>query len=1178
MSAPQIPPRPARSQHPAMENPDAPQVPPRPVQRSRDRTQSPNTDSFPRSPLNDVPLGMSHGNKSGGFYNQGSQNASSSSLHPTHRPPSVSLPSLGQEGSEYADIGSEGLESPAMEKSPSNEPTQTRNVDSDLPLHAPRPSFSNSTAKARVSAVTRTDSTQAAALGIGKAPTPSHDDKEPHLRNLRAKGSFARTESSVSTERPGSAQASEGDHGIPEIPGVGQRVPMYPNAGDVQAPSPSPYSQTFPSGVGFHNQGSKPKHHDRTKSGREVFHGPPGSYGLHGHGVPNADQFEKAWYDKHPEALEREGHGQYGPGLNTTRGEWALSSDDLNKLVRETASRGAGFGTSPGISGLPNEQIGYLASEEYASKINTAHAPTGYHHKAHSNHSQPHVESPLRKASFPVDVEGKETFEKSHSRNKANRDSTENALESETEDEKYHVGPPAHRKDKITGNGYDPPTEDLGPEGGNTENQGGFIEEIGYGVPILASDEVAKEPGSEYMQPAVSPPQERRGSQYYSGVDSEAPPFYQSGFRNSSRSGSASNSRPSSRPGSFHGSLPSLARFTSADDREDMHTPLEDVEEYEPLFPEEEGKAHRPIPASERFKRREMKRFPSQDIWEDTPNSLQLQATVNTPESVEAQTAGISKAATKNFESPEAEKARKGEVAEEEKAKLVPKEERLMKSHFKPHLREEMHRPGMKQRFPSRDIWEDSPDSARLETTVGGPQDEAPASLHDSSMDDEGLRAGAVVSTSGRPDTGLISGEQARYGATVGAEAVPKPSVPPRPARTKDAGEAKEPTAKATPTIPARPPKRLHKVPPADAEVPLAPSKASAETSPVETKQVSPTDSRKGQLPVLPERPKPEIPPRPANPIARDSSEAVPLSTVTSAASAGSTEEETRGVRSPPPAPKPKPAVPSRPAGGKIAALKAGFLSDLDKRLQLGPQATKAQEKAPEEPEQEVEKAPLADARKGRAKGPARRKPAVSPAAAEASTATNTGPESRADTAKWAVQQPWTVWTTQDDGLITLSRVAMPSNTDPEPTPLRAYSDAMKDSTSAMASQNAKQLEASHPGPLATLAKESSVSKEPVSLDQAAATTGVDIASPQVDAATEMSTSNEVNTPTSSKSNDLPPVANATSQTGERNITANAGTSRQEKITAILGGGAQAEGEGNVILRESEGGKAQEPE
>ena len=292
---------------------------------------------------------MGLGGNGMGLYNNTLQNASNSSLNLPHRPPSVSLPSIGQEGSEYADIQYEETESEEVDDSGGNEPTQTRNVGSDLPLHAPRPSFSNSTAKARVSGVTRTDSVQAAAAGIGKAPTPTGgDDKDPHLRNLQSResrGSFSRPDSSASTEHPGSGQAGEGDHGIPEIPGIGQRVPMYPNAGDVQAPSPSPFSQTLPSGIGFHNQGSKPRHHGRTRSGREVFHGPPGSYGLHGHGpAVNADHFEKAWYEKHPEALDREGHGQYGPGIGGGRGEWAMSSEDLNKIVRDSANRGSGFG------------------------------------------------------------------------------------------------------------------------------------------------------------------------------------------------------------------------------------------------------------------------------------------------------------------------------------------------------------------------------------------------------------------------------------------------------------------------------------------------------------------------------------------------------------------------------------------------------------------------------------------------------------------------------------------------------------------------------------------------------------------------------------------------------------------------------------------------------------------
>jgi len=672
-------------------------------------------------------------------------------------------------------------------------------------------------------------------------------------------------------------------------------------------------------------------------------------------------------------------------------------------------------GTSANVAGLPNEQIGYMASEEYVSRINSPQSVT-YQSKAHSNHSQTHVDSPLRKTSFPVDVEGKEGFDKSNQRHSYARPSSEHVLESETEDDEIHIPPPTVRRDKIGGNGYNPPTEDLGPHGGNSEAEGGWIDETGYGVPILASDEVAKEPASEYLQPAVSPVQERRGSTYYSGIDSDAPPSYRSGFKNGSRSGSASNSRPGSRPGSIYGSLPGLSRFTSHDEREDMHTPLEDVEEYEPLFPEEEDKEGRPIPATEHFKRREMlmkRRFPSQDIWEDTPNSLQLQATVTTPEPKEEQSP-VAKAPSAVFESPEAEGARKGEVSEDEKAKLMPREERLAKSDFKPHILEETQKPDLKQRFPSQDIWEDSPDSARLETTVERPQgDDVKSPI------DEGLIAGAVVRTSGRPVEDKVLGDQPREGPTAGAAALEKPSIPQRPAKINPPSDSSKSGVQAPPSIPARPPKRLHQVP--SAEIPPPPSKASAESSPIEANQAASSESRKA--PVLPERPKPQVPARPAKPISRDSSESTPLSKVTSTSSTASGElrDDPRGITSPPPAPKSKPAVPSRPAGSKIAALKAGFLSDLDKRLQLGPQAPpKAQEKATTEDDAEKEKAPLADARKGRARGPTRRKPA----AASVPNAVAEEQEDKAEKGRWGIQEPWTVWEINDGGVLNVMDAA----------------------------------------------------------------------------------------------------------------------------------------------------------
>ena len=684
-------------------------------------------------------------------------------------------------------------------------------------------------------------------------------------------------------------------------------------------------------------------------------------------------------------------------------------------------------GTSPNVVGLPNEQIGYLASEEYASRMNSPRPQSGiYHNKSHSNHSQTHVASPLRKASFPIDIDAQPDFNKSKDTHSTSRYSSDNALESETEDDDViHVNAPASQTSKYAGNGYDPPTEDLGPHGGNTENEGGWIEERGYGVPILASDEVAKTPGMEFMQPAVPPVQESKGGIYYAGVDSDAPPSYQSGYRNSSsRTSSISGSRPSSRPGSIHGSLPGLARYISLDEREDAHTPLEDVDEYEPLFSEEPDKQERALSGTDRFNKRpsEMKRrFPSQDIWEDTPNSLQLQATVTTPEPSQEVTL-LPKQSSAFFESPETEATRKGEVGEDEKAKLIPKEERWAKSNFKPHVREDVRRPTLKQRFPSRDIWEDSPDSARLETTVGGPQGDDPRS-----SPDEGLLAGAVVQTSGRPDAEKVRGEHAHDGQTDGASALGKPGIPPRPMKSKLSRESHGPSPEP-PSIPARPFQKLRQAPLAD--VPSSQLKTPGEIQPSEAKSVSPTEARRA--PGLPDRPKPQVPARPAKPVPCDSIDTIPLSKTTSMNSTGSagTGDEsasTKSVSFTPPAPKPKPALPARSVGGKIASLKAGFMSDLDKRLQLGPQATpKPQEKAVDLDQKDDEKAPLVDARKGRARGPARRKPAsASPVVAEN--------QSKAEKSKWEIREPRSVWYTEDDGSLYVLSTTPAALQEPEP-------------------------------------------------------------------------------------------------------------------------------------------------
>ena len=336
MATPQIPPRPLRSklsgeQSQAPETTaQIPPVPPRPVARLIDGQDS-HRDSFAPSPLNDPPFVP----KAGPYVAQ-AEIASSSTASLPARPPSVTLPSIGQEGSEYADIVNMEQEQPLSKTLSQSSETTTSHVGSDLPLHAPKPSLSQSDQRARIQTVTRTDSDRAASAGVGRRRSLQAD--EP-LRGLKSKSSVSlRSPSVASTERPGSAQAEE--LGIPEI---GIQVPMYPNAGDVQAPSPALQgSFPLPQNAGLHSD--RPRHHGRTRSGREVFTGPPGSYGLHGHGVNSTDKFEKAWYDKHPEAFAQE--GQYSAALNNVRSDYVLSSEDLNKLVQGTAKRSVGFGKS----------------------------------------------------------------------------------------------------------------------------------------------------------------------------------------------------------------------------------------------------------------------------------------------------------------------------------------------------------------------------------------------------------------------------------------------------------------------------------------------------------------------------------------------------------------------------------------------------------------------------------------------------------------------------------------------------------------------------------------------------------------------------------------------------------------------------------------------------------------
>ncbi len=569
-------------------------------------------------------------------------------------------------------------------------------------------------------------------------------------------------------------------------------------------------------------------------------------------------------------------------------------------------------GTSGSTMSYPDEQIGYLASAQYSAQSQSA-TPYGLS-KTLTNTSQPAMESPLRKASVPAeDVDPVVQVRNLRSASQKSEEAVESGNEAP-----IHIDEPKERYNKVTG-GQETIDETQDPKPYLKDD-----EEHGYSVPILAADEVAKGGDSDFLQPAVSPRYDRRSSSYdYGHGSGDVTP---------------SNSRPSSRPGSIYGlhsASHSLSRFISHhDDRETMHTPLEDVDEYEPLFPDEDSK-QKALSHFERFKQRPdalKHRFPSQDIWEDAPNSVMHQAMVSTPDLPQA--SEIKPSAV--FEPPENEAAGKGEVPQ------TRTDDFLTKS--RPHLKDEIRRPGLQPRFPSSDIWEDSPESYHQFATVG-------------SIPNEG---------------------------NAPTEAQSKPAIPPRPSNKSRLGEDAS-SAQIAPSVPPRPQKTASTIPPID-------SKAPGATSP--TTQRSPTELRK--VPSLPDRPKPQVPPRPMKKTSGDS-----LRKLASRDSVDINEIEKAPPITSPPLNKAKPQIPARPAQAKFNNLKGNFMTDLNQKLGLGPPKEKEKD-----PETEIEAKPLEDARKGRARGPQRRAPAKSPAAVPAST--------------FSVSKPLSLWQIDDTGLLTV--------------------------------------------------------------------------------------------------------------------------------------------------------------
>lgn len=538
-------------------------------------------------------------------------------------------------------------------------------------------------------------------------------------------------------------------------PEIGQRVPMLAHAGDVQAPSPVPGS----------SKRSSSKHRSQHRKSQQ--------YILGGHGdTPIVGDF-----------------GAYPTGLHAYKqgGTYSMSSEDLNKSVME-AVHGAGVATTPGLEGTPDEEIAYMATEEWTSRNASPMASPGVGPLRGHQVAQ-HIMSPLARGTLA------------------------------TENDEQHQLPSIDASQHEVYKGTNASTSSLHvpsgartPEGWTGLNSvADFQDERHEGTPILASDELNK--STHFLPPAVSPRM--------------SPTL----FRRPSKQAVPTTTKPDE---------------PAQDEDDDVSEPTTPVKELEPLFPDspvDKSKfLQRPRMAD---KRASSQRFPSRDIWEDTPDSAQMTYEVKDPE-------------------PEA-------VEEDEE-------------------QQENEKP-----ISQTTGLEDEVESAKKEQ-----EEEAEAKK-------------------------ILSGDREERSVAIASEPPKTDAPPPLPSsRPQKKPQAPETTADASETSPISP------------------------------------DSAEKKAPVLPDRPKPQVPSRPARQTSQTSDKGD--STVTSP----------DGSKPPPPAIKPKPAVPAK-VGGGIAALRANFMNDLNNKLFKGPVAPKKEE--PAEEVEAKEKEPLDDVRKGRARGPARRKP-----------------------------------------------------------------------------------------------------------------------------------------------------------------------------------------------------------
>jgi len=687
----------------------------------------------------------------------------------------------------------------------------------------------------------------------------------------------------------------------------------------------------------------------------------------------------------------------------------ARSSTDLNQSVAQSPDLGAANDASTPV---PDEEIGYLASEQYALVI--LPQPTGT--------STPGNSPTLRRGDSedaPVSLYG--IVANSSTSISTSIDEKDKEISIHL-DALPHRGGVYHHHYHHDSRAGTRPGSALGMMGEDEEDEE-------HEHPILASDEVQKR-GGEFMLPAISPPlpPRRPGSMPNTRPHSVAP------------TGPCSDADDDDEEGDIEPA--DLSGGTGFELRESLIA-LQPGEETEPLFPEDEDEDVGECVAGtvdniqEKLKRLDLPpsvssghRFPSKDIWEEAPDHAHLQAIVSSPPTADVEAQDDSKEEEKPAErtssTPEYVQGQPHdhyEPGDEKEFEQRHKDAKKKAGDYRHEVQSEgpdehldrLLKRGKKgeestgsgdrngvKRFPSNDIWEDVPPSLQLSTTV------TPSNDHQEGNTNEHESRATTTGTT-RPGDKITS--------------IPEEENTRPTARAPVEGSSTtEPGSLARPQVPSTRPAR--KVPPQTGDSTFA-SSTGSESAPISPDKKAP--------PGLPDRPKPKVPARPNKPattiVQSSSTESPP------AASGGPSGGPAPG-NVPPVSSKPKPAIPPRTGGigGKIAALKAGFMNDLDQRLKLGPQAPKQEEK-PAGEEEDTQTEVLGDVRKSRAKGPRGRK---LPTAKEVETKT----ETKADPAafKMEIVGVWTVWSMDDKGVNVGedSAISSTSGSRTEPNPNQA--------------------------------------------------------------------------------------------------------------------------------------------